>query len=145
MYIFCLLCFDTVGWKSIRPVKIEWRCWCSYLSGARCRLFPYGPADATAIPKPHHLLHHLNPDWFYLSGTGLHINQVVLEKRPLNRSSSSSSSSSRCMYILYRPKAVVANLTITVLFRGSENPTKLLSPLGRSGLPIIVPWANLSS
>jgi len=30
-----------------------------------------GPADATAIPKPHCLLPHLNPDWFYLSGTGL--------------------------------------------------------------------------
>ena len=29
-----------------------------------------GPADANAIPKPHHLLPHLNPDWFYLSGTG---------------------------------------------------------------------------
>jgi len=26
------------------------RCWCGYLSGARCRLFSYGPADATAIP-----------------------------------------------------------------------------------------------
>ena len=25
----------------------------------------------TAIPEPHHLLPHLNPDWFYLSGTGL--------------------------------------------------------------------------
>ena len=35
------------------------------------RLFAYGPADATATPKPHHLLPHLNPDWFYLSGTGL--------------------------------------------------------------------------
>jgi len=22
-------------------------------------------------PKPHHLLPHLNPDWFYLPGTGL--------------------------------------------------------------------------
>jgi len=29
------------------------------------------PADATAIPKPHRLLPHLNPDWFYVSGTGL--------------------------------------------------------------------------
>jgi len=47
------------------------RCWCGYLSGARCRLFACGPADATAIPKPHHLLPHLNPDWFYLSGTSL--------------------------------------------------------------------------
>ena len=28
------------------------------------RLFAFGPADATAIPKPHHLSPHLNPDWF---------------------------------------------------------------------------------
>jgi len=47
------------------------RCWCGYLSGARCRLFAYGPADATAVPKPSRLLPRLNPDWFYLSGTGL--------------------------------------------------------------------------
>jgi len=40
------------------------RCWCGYLSGVRCRSFAYGPADATAIPKPRHLLPHLNPDWF---------------------------------------------------------------------------------
>ena len=40
------------------------RCWCGYLSGARCRLFTYGPADATAIPKPHYLLPRLNPDCF---------------------------------------------------------------------------------
>jgi len=39
--------------KSIRPRK-NWvmRCWCGYLSGARCRLFAYGPADATASQKP---------------------------------------------------------------------------------------------
>ena len=45
------------------------RCWCkcSYVSAVRCRLFAYGPADPNAIPKPHHLLPHLNPDWFYLS------------------------------------------------------------------------------
>ena len=34
-------------------------------------MFAYGPADATAIPKPHHLLPHLSPDWFYLSITSL--------------------------------------------------------------------------
>ena len=34
-------------------------------------IIAYGPADTTAIPKPRHLLPHLNPDWFYLSGTGL--------------------------------------------------------------------------
>jgi len=31
-------------------------CWHGYLSGMSCRLFAYGPADATAIPKPHRLL-----------------------------------------------------------------------------------------
>jgi len=42
------------------------RRWCGYLSGARCRLFAYGPADATACHrKLHHLLSHLNPGgWF---------------------------------------------------------------------------------
>ena len=34
-------------------------------------LFAYGPADATAVPKHHNLLPHLNANWFYLSGTGL--------------------------------------------------------------------------
>ena len=32
---------------------------CIWSSGCHC------------IPKPHHLLSHLNPDWFYLSNTGL--------------------------------------------------------------------------
>jgi len=36
--------------------KWVFRCWCGYLSGARCRLFACGRADATAIPKPHHLI-----------------------------------------------------------------------------------------
>jgi len=44
--------------------------WC-LLSGARGKVFACGPAEATAIPKPHHLLPHLNPDWFNLSGAGL--------------------------------------------------------------------------
>ena len=29
--------------------------WLSVWTGARCILFAYGPADAAAIPKPHHL------------------------------------------------------------------------------------------
>jgi len=66
----CCCCCCCVR-KSILPVKLSDRCWCGCLSGVRCRLFAYGPADAAAIPKPHHLLPHLNPDWFYLSGTGL--------------------------------------------------------------------------
>jgi len=61
------------GRQKEHPACINWlmRCWSGYLSGARCRLFAYGPADATAIPKPHRLLPRLNPDWFYLFGTGL--------------------------------------------------------------------------
>jgi len=47
------------------------RCCCDYLSGARCILFAYGPADATATPKPRHLLRHFNPDLSNLSGTVL--------------------------------------------------------------------------
>ena len=41
-------------------------------------------------PKPHHLMPHLNRDWFYLSGTKL---PGCSAKRPLNRCSSSNSSS----------------------------------------------------
>jgi len=40
-------------------------------------LFAHGPADATAVPKPHHLLPQLNPDWFYLSGTVDNVNVNV--------------------------------------------------------------------
>ena len=75
--------------KSIWPVK-NWvmGCWCGYLFGAWCILFAYGPTDATAVPKPHHLLPHLNPDWFYLFGSGLP--RLSWKKRQLNRCSSSS-------------------------------------------------------
>ena len=62
----------SAGWEE-HPACKHWqmRCWCGYLSAATCRLFAYGPADATASQNPHHLLPHLNPDWFYISGTGL--------------------------------------------------------------------------
>ena len=40
--------------------------------------------------KTHHILPHLNPDWFYISADRL--TQAVLEKRPLNGCSSNSSS-----------------------------------------------------
>ena len=62
---------DTVGWvihwhQEEHSACKNWvmRCWCGHLSGAKCRLFAYGPADSTAIPKPHRLLPHLNPDQF---------------------------------------------------------------------------------
>jgi len=70
----CLQCLTPLVWHQQEHSACKnWviRCWCAHLTGARCRLFAYGPADATAIPKPHHLLSRLNPDWFYLSGTGL--------------------------------------------------------------------------
>ena len=43
-----------VGRQEEHPACKNWvmRCWCGYLSGVRCRLFAYGPADATATPKP---------------------------------------------------------------------------------------------
>jgi len=58
---------ELIGFRFVTVMS----CWCGYLSGARCRLFAYGPADATAIPKHHHLLPHLNPDWLHLSVTSL--------------------------------------------------------------------------
>ena len=55
-------------------------------------MFTYGPADATAVPKPQHLLPPLNPDWFYLSATGL----PRLSLNGCSISASSSISSSKC-------------------------------------------------
>ena len=39
-----------LGHQKEHPAYKDWvtRRWCGYLSGARCRLFAYGPADATA-------------------------------------------------------------------------------------------------
>ena len=69
-----------LGRPEEHPACKNWvmRCWCGYLSGARCRLFAYGPANATAVSKVHHLcLPYLNPDilpfWYWLT-------QVVLER-----------------------------------------------------------------
>jgi len=96
----CVLCWfmPLVLWhcwlgvrNSIRPIKIEW--WgvgvvICLEQGAD--FFACGPADATATPKPHHLLPRLNPDWFLPFCYWLI--QAVLEKRPSNGSSSSNSS-----------------------------------------------------
>jgi len=75
--------------KSIWPVKI-WvmTCWRGCLSGARCRLFAWS-SWCYCFPNPRHLMLHLNPDWFYLSGIGLP--RLSRKKRPLNGCSSSSS------------------------------------------------------
>jgi len=60
------------------------------LSGARCRSFAYGPADATCHPKTPSPVASFKsipvlPFWYRL-------NQVVAEKRALNGCSSSNSS-----------------------------------------------------
>jgi len=90
-----LQCFLTflLGRQEEHPACRNWvtGCWCGYLYGARRRLFAYGPADATAIPKPRNLLPHINPDWFLYFWYRLTLTQVVLENRPLNGCSNSSS------------------------------------------------------
>jgi len=55
-------------------------CWHDYLSGVRCKLFAYGPADATATPSSLASLKSriVLPFWYRLT-------QIVLEKRLLNR------------------------------------------------------------
>ena len=87
-----------LGISKSMPVKIEqW--------GVGMAIFLERDADCLwssrchCIPKPHHLLPHLNPEWFYLSGTDLH---RLSWKRPLSGcsgSGSSSSSSHRCIMI----------------------------------------------
>jgi len=43
-----------VGRQEEQPACKNWvmRCWCGYLSGTRCRLFEYGPADAMPSQYP---------------------------------------------------------------------------------------------
>ena len=72
-----------VGHQEEHPACKNWvmRCWCGYLSGARCRLFAYGTADTTASQTPSYLASFKSrlilPFWYQLT-------QVVLEKRPLS-------------------------------------------------------------
>jgi len=64
------------------------------MSGARCRLFAYGPADATASQTPSSLasfkFRPVSPFWYQFT-------QVVLEKWPLNGCTSSSCSQYACL------------------------------------------------
>jgi len=77
------------GRKGIRHVKLSREVLRSYLSGARCKWFAYGPCDATATPSS---LAPVKSRMVYLSGASL---PRLSWKRPLNGCSSSSSSSSR--------------------------------------------------
>jgi len=68
-----LQCFDAVRWAAGRtrhPAYKNWvvRYWRGYLSGARCKWFAYGPADATATPSS---LASLKPRMVYFFGAGL--------------------------------------------------------------------------
>jgi len=51
--IFSVLTLLVGHWEE-HPACRNWvmRCWRGCLSGARCRLFAYGPADATATQNP---------------------------------------------------------------------------------------------
>jgi len=69
-----LQCFDTVGWASGRAPGLsklsdEVLVWLSVWS--EVQIVCMWSSWCQCIPKPHHLLLHLNPDWFYLSGAGL--------------------------------------------------------------------------
>jgi len=57
------------------------------------------------IPNLHHLLPHLQPDWFRF---GYRLTHVVLEKRPLNRCSSRC----RCIAKMYRVIQIKLNQLI---------------------------------
>jgi len=74
--VLCLQCFDTVGWASGRASGLyklsdEVLVWLSVWS--EVQIVCIWSSRCHCIPKPHHLLPHLNPDWFYLSGTDLQL------------------------------------------------------------------------
>jgi len=71
--------FYTVGWVASRPVKMSFEVlvWLSVWS--EVQIVCICSSWCHCIPKPHHFLPHLNPDWFYLSGTSLPRLSWVLE------------------------------------------------------------------
>ena len=103
IFLYCLFILSAfsaltllVGLQEQHPACKNWvmRCWCGYLSGVRCISFAYGPADATASQNPSSLASfksRLVLLFLY------RLTQVVLEKRPLNRCTSS-------IYIVYVKK-----------------------------------------
>jgi len=65
----CLQCSELLigRQEEIRPVRCWW--WLSVCS--KVQTVRIWSSWHHCIPKRHHLLPHLNPDWFYHSGTGL--------------------------------------------------------------------------
>ena len=102
--------------KSIRPVKIKW--W-----GVGVVICLERGADDLHVvhlmPLPsQNLSPHLNPDWFYLSGTSLP--RLSLEKRLLNRCSSTS-------FIIISGLLITINRLLYV--NSSEWPLRHMLPL----------------
>ena len=82
---FSFLFFSYLLLVFITPVNKDYQkpsggYWRGYLPGARCKLFPYRPADVNATPSS------LAP----VKSRMVRLTQVVLEKRPLNGCSSLS-------------------------------------------------------
>ena len=72
--VFCLQCFDTIGWASkrasgLQKLRDEVLEWLSVWS--KVQIVCLWSDWCHCIPKPHHLLPHCNPDWFSLSATSL--------------------------------------------------------------------------
>jgi len=68
--------------KSIRPVTLSDEVLTLLSVWSKLQIVCLWSSWCHVIPKPHRLLPHLNPDWFYLSGTtGL---PRLSRKRPLN-------------------------------------------------------------
>ena len=108
-------------------------CWFGHLSGADClhmaQLIPLHPRT-----PPHHLLSHLNPDWFYLSAFWYRLMQVVLEERPLSGGCSSSSGClhvsmrSRCRTAVFRDLGLIASRAQRRRSRSSFTAPRAWSP-----------------
>ena len=72
---FCLQCFDILlVWRreehlACKKLSDEVLVWLSVCT--EVQVVCVWSSWCHCIPKPHHVLPHLNPNWFYLSGTGL--------------------------------------------------------------------------
>ena len=65
--------------------KLSFPTFCYTVIQKNVAVHSYNASCLCEVSKPHHLVLHLNPDWFYLT-------RVVLERRLLNGCNSSSSS-----------------------------------------------------
>jgi len=114
------------------------RCCCGYVFGARCRLFAYSPDDASAIPKPHHLLPQSRPVlpflyWNRLTQVVLAIKRVCCSSISCRHTAVEMSQSVCCTAVVGTCLSVYlfsctgflihARWTLTVLSSASRPPT----------------------